>query len=791
MSPPTDLVGAFGALYGGAVNRFIESHPLESSAADPDPDPYKPKYDWQELVADKDPSRIRRYNPNALSDSQRQLRDQLEPVFRQTEAKYGLPTGLLEVVAYQESSLGRDRGDLSNPSRAQGLMQIVPGVHGEELQRLGLNHLDDTQAIEFAGRYLGRLHTQFGNIEDALAAYNAGQGNVRRSGGLPNFPETRHYVGEVLPALVEHFAFDVAGPATSDVVDRMRRVMPDVMADREIRADAARVHSGPAPMTTAEHLGVGGTASGVRPARFPAEITMGEVSDRAPNIDFGSGRLGRAEVVADILRGSAFIADTLQPILNVSPNFEVMSHEDRYYNTNVGGYYRRADGTLVINPQHHTQTETVAAHEMAHLAEIKRTTDTSALRSLRNDMALQFHKYLRSAPTEVLEAFPHPRRELFPYAFQSATEILRQANSLESQADFDSLLSAAEARHPGTSWLLNHIKNEGNLTGIPFEIKIPYQDNDPGPLARFLQRFRGGAVAGGDVSSGLTREEQERGLPFIERQPILADALQAREQEQRVPRIGGRRIPLPFASTLSPEGRRAWSAMLNGDTDLDNAIRSGTSVSLGLFESVRGFIRENVPEGLVNATDQLVAHVDEFGPFIMLGGVTPLSWRKVLAMQRRSQQAPVNLLENSTIQSSSSDQVSYAHRRYQTPNGIARLSTRYDARTGQLEIETFFGPKSYQRMDLGDPGVMKIISDALMDFPQATTLKYHRISGVRGKKFRDIMEELDRVNDQRRALGGRNANTREYQALQRRERELHDQLDKAQSNKTVIRDLIP
>jgi soluble lytic murein transglycosylase-like protein len=78
---------------------------------------------------------------------------------------------------------------------ATGLMQLVPATGRD----LGAHDLTDPGTnIEAGTRYLRRLHDQFrGNLSLTLAAYNAGEGAVRRYEGVPPFRETQLYVQRV------------------------------------------------------------------------------------------------------------------------------------------------------------------------------------------------------------------------------------------------------------------------------------------------------------------------------------------------------------------------------------------------------------------------------------------------------------------------------------------------------------------------------------------------------------------------------------------------------------------
>jgi soluble lytic murein transglycosylase-like protein len=84
-----------------------------------------------------------------------------------------------------------------SPQGARGLMQILPDV-AQDYGETG-DLLDPYVNVEVGSRFVsGLLKDYKGDVEQALAAYNAGPGVVDRYKGVPPYPETRGYIREVI-----------------------------------------------------------------------------------------------------------------------------------------------------------------------------------------------------------------------------------------------------------------------------------------------------------------------------------------------------------------------------------------------------------------------------------------------------------------------------------------------------------------------------------------------------------------------------------------------------------------
>ena len=126
--------------------------------------------------------------------------------------KNNLPPELVAAVAHTESQF---KPTARSGAGAIGLMQLVPRTG----RWLGANNLTDpAQNIMAGAKYLRYLTDRFdGDTTRAVAAYNAGEGAVRRFGGIPPYRETRNYVQRV-----HSFQQDLGSQMQNQIADLSR-----------------------------------------------------------------------------------------------------------------------------------------------------------------------------------------------------------------------------------------------------------------------------------------------------------------------------------------------------------------------------------------------------------------------------------------------------------------------------------------------------------------------------------------------------------------------------------------
>ena len=132
-------------------------------------------------------------NYSAATASSSRSRDAYDSYIRASAARHGVDPALMKAMMHTESAFNPNA---RSPVGAQGLMQLMPAT----ARRFSVNNpWNPAENIEGSAKYIAWLMRRFnGNVEHAVAGYNAGEGNVDKYGGIPPFKETRNYVKSVM-----------------------------------------------------------------------------------------------------------------------------------------------------------------------------------------------------------------------------------------------------------------------------------------------------------------------------------------------------------------------------------------------------------------------------------------------------------------------------------------------------------------------------------------------------------------------------------------------------------------
>lgn len=121
------------------------------------------------------------------------VENKFDDIFAAAAKKYNVPINVLKAIAKAESNFNPLA---TSPAGAKGIMQLMPGT----ASAMGVTNVYDPEDNIFGGaKYFSQMLNLFDNdYKLALAAYNAGAGNVKKYKGIPPFAETQKYIPKVL-----------------------------------------------------------------------------------------------------------------------------------------------------------------------------------------------------------------------------------------------------------------------------------------------------------------------------------------------------------------------------------------------------------------------------------------------------------------------------------------------------------------------------------------------------------------------------------------------------------------
>jgi hypothetical protein len=158
--------------------------------------------------------------PRAISNTQAKRLALYAPLIEDAARKYNVPVEIICGIMLQESGA---QHKAKSHCGAMGLMQLMPGT----AKRFGVKDAyNPAQNIDGGTKYLKWLLDRFnGDLELALAGYNAGEGNVEKYGNkIPPFRETQNYVPGVLAYTQKMIDIFVENKAVARISDNARRV---------------------------------------------------------------------------------------------------------------------------------------------------------------------------------------------------------------------------------------------------------------------------------------------------------------------------------------------------------------------------------------------------------------------------------------------------------------------------------------------------------------------------------------------------------------------------------------
>jgi len=150
-------------------------------------------YEQMMVAYDADPIKEMSVGPTTANLRKQAPTNKYNDLIEQAANKHGVDANLIHAIIKMESNYNPHA---KSPAGAIGLMQLMPST----AKSLGVKDpYNVAQNIDGGTKYISNmLQAQNGDIQMALASYNAGPGNVKKYGGIPPFKETQNYVRNVM-----------------------------------------------------------------------------------------------------------------------------------------------------------------------------------------------------------------------------------------------------------------------------------------------------------------------------------------------------------------------------------------------------------------------------------------------------------------------------------------------------------------------------------------------------------------------------------------------------------------
>ncbi len=155
-------------------NEYVQNHSLSNQRIE----------QWSSSGLDRRPYEKK------LRSTGKSFSSELNAMIERESTRHGVSPKLVQALVQVESG---GKAMARSPKGALGLMQLMP----KTAQTLGVNPLDPQQNLSGGIRYLKSMAERFGDVNLALAAYNAGPGAVKKYNGVPPYKETQDYITKV------------------------------------------------------------------------------------------------------------------------------------------------------------------------------------------------------------------------------------------------------------------------------------------------------------------------------------------------------------------------------------------------------------------------------------------------------------------------------------------------------------------------------------------------------------------------------------------------------------------